>query len=255
MPRELSTIDFSANKLALMSSPQAPEPLAHFIAGELVRAIELGTYKPGERLVEAELAARYGVSRAPVREALRMLTRDELVVQRPRRGTVVTELTPAEISEMFELRSGLYALLVRLFTRRATPEDHARRDALFDRIAELAADPNVTAKEFVDATQAASVFMLSRCGNRRLQETFRKITRQSYRYYAEMAHSSLASRHRLVRFAQQMLDAIDAGDADTASVHAFQLHESNHAAALAAIAARAEQDEQACRMEAKSPEV
>lgn len=225
-----------------MSPAQVPEPLAHFIAGELAREIELGTYRPGERLVEAVIAAHYGVSRAPVREALRMLTRDELVVQRPRRGTVVVDLTPAEISEMFELRSGLYALLVRLFTRRATPEDHAKRDALFERIAKLAADPKVTPKEFVDATQASSAFMLSRCGNRRLQDMFRKLTSQSYRHYAEMAHSTLANRRRLVGFAKQMLEAIHAGDAEAASMHAWRLHESNHAAALAAIAAQSKPD-------------
>jgi DNA-binding GntR family transcriptional regulator len=224
----------------LETTARIPEPLANFIAGELARAIELGEYKPGERLVEADIAARYGVSRAPVREALRMLTRHELVTQRPRRGTVVVDLSPAEISEMFELRSALYAAVVRLFVRRASPADLDSLTSLFQRIDDLAADPSVTPAQFVDATQASSVFLLTQCGNRRLQETFRKLTRQSYRYYAEMAHSTTANRRRLSAFAAQLLEAARAGDAEAASLHAWRLTESNHAAALAAIAAKAD---------------
>jgi len=100
----------------------APEPLARFIAGRLARAIELNEYKPGDRLNEADIASRFGVSRAPVREALRMLGADELVVQRPRRGTIVIELGPVDIGEMFEMRAALYAAVTRLFVRRATPQ-------------------------------------------------------------------------------------------------------------------------------------
>ena len=219
---------------------RAPQPLAHFIAGELARAIELGAYRPGERLVEVDIAARYGVSRAPVREALRMLTRDELVVQRPRRGTIVTELSPAEISEMFELRSALYAAVVRLFVRRAPPADIQALTALFQRIDTLAEDPAVTPATFVEATQAASVFVVSRCGNRLLQDTFRKLNSQSYRHYAQLVHSTQAQRRRLAGLAVPMLAAVRAGDAEAASLHAWRLHESNHAAALAAIAAAAD---------------
>lgn len=219
-----------------------PEPLAHFIAGELARAIELGAYRPGERLVEAEIAARYGVSRAPVREALRMLTRDELVVQRPRRGTVVMELSPAEISEMFELRSALYAAVVRLFVRRASADDVQALAELFRRVQALAEDAAVTPAAFVEATQATSHFVVARCGNRRLRDTFRKLNSQSYRHYAQLAHSTQAQRQRLAGFAVALMAAVRAGDAEAASMHAWRLHESNHAAALAAIAALAEAD-------------
>jgi DNA-binding GntR family transcriptional regulator len=227
----------------LEATARVPEPLANFIAGELARAIERGEYKPGERLVETVIAARYEVSRAPVREALRLLARHELVTQRPRRGTVVVDLTPAEISEMFELRSALYAAVIRLFVRRASPADLETFTAQFHRIGELAHDPSVTPAQFVDATQASSVFVIARCGNRRLQDTFRKLTSQSYRYYAEMAHSTMATRQGLAGFAAEMVRATRAGDAETASMTAWRLHEANHRAALAAIAAKAEQEQ------------
>lgn len=219
---------------------RAPQPLAHFIAGELAQAIELGRYRPGERLVEVDIAARYGVSRAPVREALRMLTRDELVVQRPRRGTIVTELSPAEISEMFELRSALYAAVMRLFVRRAPPDDIQALVELFARVQLLAEDDAATAADFVEATQATSRLVVGRCGNRRLQHTFHKLNSQSYRHYAQLAHSTVAQRRLLVELARPMLAAVLAGDAEAASMHAWRLHESNHTAALAAIAAAAD---------------
>jgi DNA-binding GntR family transcriptional regulator len=101
----------------------------------------------------------------------------------------------------------------------------------------------VTPAQFVDATQASSIFLLTHCGNRRLQDTFRKLTSQSYRYYAEMAHSTMANRRGLVAFAAQLLRAARAGDAEAASLFAWRLHEANHAAALAAIAGNADRDQ------------
>lgn len=216
-----------------------PEPLAGFLATELANAIERGEYRPGDRLVEADIAARFGVSRAPVREALRMLMQDDLVVRRPRRGTIVTDLSPHEISEMFEVRSALYAAVVRLFVRRSTPDDLSQYAALLDRMKALSSNPAVTAAQFVDASQAASVFLVARCGNARLQTAFRKMTRQSYRVYAEMALGTVAQRRLLVQLVEDMLAAARDGDAERASMVAWRLSEANHAAARAAIAAQA----------------
>ena len=217
-----------------------PEPLAGFIAGELMNAIEQGHYKPGTRLVEAEIAESFGVSRAPVREALRMLMQDDLVMRRPRRGTIVTDLSPRELSEMFEVRSALYAAIIRLFTRRATAEELDQYTVLRERILEFAQDASTTPALFVDATQAASAFVVAHCGNARMQANFRKMTRQSYRVYAELAHSTAAHRQKLASFTGEILAAMRAGDAERASMVAWRLTEANHAAALAAIEARAQ---------------
>ncbi len=214
-----------------------PEPLAGFVATELAEAIERGAYRPGDRLVEAEIAARFGVSRAPVREALRMLMQDDLVVRRPRRGTIVTDLSADEMSEMFEVRSALYAATVRLFVRRCTPDELGEYAALLERMRALAADPAVSAVRFVDASQAASVFLVARCGNARLQTAFRKMTRQSYRVYAELALGTVAQRQLLVGLVAEMLAAASDGDAERASMLAWRLSEANHAAARAAMAA------------------
>jgi DNA-binding GntR family transcriptional regulator len=216
-----------------------PEPLANFVAGRLARAIELGELRPGARLVEADIAARFGVSRAPVREALRLLLLDELVEQRPRRGTVVAMLSPDEISEIVEVRSALYAAVVRLFVRRSSPAELDELATLFKITARLSRDAAVTPAQFVEATQASSAFIVARCDNRRLQTMFGKLNRQSYRHYAQLAHGTLANRQHLVRFTTELLALARAGDAEAASMCAWRLHEANHAAARAAIAAQA----------------
>ncbi len=218
-----------------------PEPLGSFIAAELARAIERGDYPPGARLAEAEIAARFGVSRAPVREALRMLMKDDLVIRRPRRGTVVTELTPDEVSEMFEIRSALYAALVRHFTRHATPARVATFADLCACMDSLARDPATTPAGFVDATQRNSRFLVESCGNTRLRATFTKLTRQSYRFYAELAHSTAEHRRRIAAMGLELLAAVRAGDAEGAAAIAWRLSEANHTAARAALAERTPQ--------------
>lgn len=84
-----------------------------------------GRIRPGERLVELALAERFGASQGPVREALRRLGQEGLLVTQPRRGTRVRELTLAEIEDIFEMRAELEAWAARRFVARRTPESCA----------------------------------------------------------------------------------------------------------------------------------
>ncbi len=88
--------------------------------------IATGRFCPGEHLDETELAAEFGVSRTPIREALIQLASMGLVVTRPRRGTVVAEIAPQRLVEMFEVMAELEAMCGRLAARRMTADDHAR---------------------------------------------------------------------------------------------------------------------------------
>ena len=92
------------------------QPLAEKIVEALEEAIISGRLLPRERLVELELAAQYDVSRAPVREALRMLERDGLV-SKTTRGFAVTDITAEAAAEIFEI----LAHLEELYTRSAAP--------------------------------------------------------------------------------------------------------------------------------------
>jgi DNA-binding GntR family transcriptional regulator len=90
---------------------------------EIEEMIAVGTLRPGQHLDETELAARFGVSRTPVRETLIQLASMGLVVIRPRRGAIVAELGPQQLVEMFEVMSELEATCGRLAARRMTPEE------------------------------------------------------------------------------------------------------------------------------------
>jgi len=82
-----------------------------------------GTLRPGARLDEASLAAEFGVSRTPIRQALFQLAATGLIEQVPRRGAFVTDTGPIQLREMFEVMAELEALCARNTARRATQGD------------------------------------------------------------------------------------------------------------------------------------
>ena len=94
------------------------------------RAVMIGAIAPGQRLVESEIARQMGISKAPVREALRELERLGLVVSYPRRGTFVADITAAVASEAFSLRAVLEAYAGRLAVTRCTGDDLQRMEQL-----------------------------------------------------------------------------------------------------------------------------
>src|SRR6202171_4087120 len=97
------------------------------IVGRLEEDILGGHFQPGDRLAEEALAERFGVSRTPIREALRQLSAVGLVEMRPRRGAVVRSLLAADIVHMLELMAEIEGFCARLAARRMTP---AQRSAL-----------------------------------------------------------------------------------------------------------------------------
>lgn len=207
---------------------EVPPPLPVFVAERLADDIEALVYAPGERLSEEAIAQRFGVSRAPVREALRLLAQEEIVLIEPRRGARVRSYTPAEASEMFEMRAVLYGLGVQLFTERATESEIAAYQRIADRVGVVGAEPDVTPERFAAATQAASRFMLAHCGNRRLNETMRKMTRRSFLHYAALAHGSPERRMETQVHGQKMRQAIIARHAREAGEIARSIVERNH---------------------------
>jgi DNA-binding GntR family transcriptional regulator len=99
------------------------------LAQQLEEMIFSGQLRPGEKLEEAALAARFGVSRTPVREAIQRLVATGMVEVRRRKGTIVTQLTMPRLIGMIEMMAELDILAARLAARRATPEE---RDGIGD---------------------------------------------------------------------------------------------------------------------------
>lgn len=104
----------------------------------LLEDIRAGTLLPGMRLRETDLADRLGISRTPVREAIRQLEADGLVIHLPRQGATIRSLDHAEVVELYEMRAVLEGTAARLAARAASDIELAELAALN---AELAATP------------------------------------------------------------------------------------------------------------------
>jgi DNA-binding GntR family transcriptional regulator len=99
----------------------AHSPLTKLVVDSIREGILAGAYAGGERLVEAQLSTELGVSRMPVREALRVLAAEGIVTIEPRRGATVTVYSRDQISELVEVRATLEALNAKLAARRHDP--------------------------------------------------------------------------------------------------------------------------------------
>ncbi len=118
-------------------------PLRQKIVAALRRAIELGTLKAGDRLIEKDLCAKLNVSRTSLREALRDLEANGVITNLSVRGMVVTPLTREDIISMYRVRRAIESLLAEQFIKWATDHDVAELRAALDRL--RAAAPSQTA--------------------------------------------------------------------------------------------------------------
>lgn len=112
------------------------QPLREVVCETLREAIRGGVLKPGERLMEIQLAEELGVSRTPVREAIRKLELEGYVIMMPRRGTYVANLSIRDVNEVFEIRTSLDSLASGLAAERITDEELERLERLLVLIGE-----------------------------------------------------------------------------------------------------------------------
>lgn len=202
-------------------------PLRDQVLVALRRRIVNGDYAPGERLTEDRLAEDFGVSRNPVREALRVVQAEGFVVMVPRRGAVVASPDATTIADMFAVRQRLETLAARLAAERATPADVADLRQLLD-----------SARQATDQVQFARVAELNSqlhlkvieiSGNRWLSAMASALYMHVQWVFrigaADRAPHSWAEHIRLV-------DAIEAGDPDAAEAAAMAHVDAASTAAL-----------------------
>ena len=140
------------------------QPLREVVTDALRKAILSRQLKPGERLIEEQVAADLGVSRNPVREALRMLEGEGLVEISPRRGASVTQVSEEEAQEIVEVRAALEGLCARLAARRCTPALEADIGKVLDRGERAAAEGDFPALAKLHAQAHA---LMARAGHNR----------------------------------------------------------------------------------------
>jgi DNA-binding GntR family transcriptional regulator len=112
------------------------KPLREVVSATLREAIVSGILQPGERLMEIQLAEELGVSRTPVREAIRKLELEGFVIMVPRRGTYVADLSIKDINEVYEIRTALDVLAAGLAAERITEEELEQLERLLVEIGE-----------------------------------------------------------------------------------------------------------------------
>ena len=118
------------------------KPLREVVTETLREAIVSGVLKPGERLMEIQLAEELGVSRTPVRESIRKLELEGFVVMVPRRGTYVADLSIKDINEVYEIRTVLDVLAAGLAAERITEEELEELERLLVQISEYVENNN-----------------------------------------------------------------------------------------------------------------
>ena len=176
----------------------------------ILHAIDAGQYRPGDRLVESELAERFGVSRTPVREALQRLETQAMLV-RDGRSLIVASLDHNQLAELYTVRAELEALAARLAARHATPEEVRVLGQMVAEDRRVADDPEALARanrRFHHQIHLAS-------HNRYLVQQLDLV----HRTMALMARSSLAAEGRgatTLAEHQVIVDAIAAGDGPAA---------------------------------------
>ena len=149
-------------------------PLSERIGVRLRDAILTGELIPGQVLVESEIASQLGVSRAPVREAIRMLSTEGLVESIPYHGTTVREITQTDVEELYSLRSVLEEFAVRRIISQGNPEHITRLQELYTRMeaAAEASDLNLVS----EADRAFHDMLITLSDHQLLQHTWSSVS-------------------------------------------------------------------------------
>ena len=148
-------------------APPAHGATVAFIVERLREDILAGRLPPGSRLVECDLTSRFGVSRGPVREALRRLSADGLIEHWPHRGAVVRRLTEREIRELFLIRIEMEALAARLAAMADAPD---RRERFAAAIQPIYAEAARNACEYLKENAAFHDAVMALADNLQLRE-------------------------------------------------------------------------------------
>lgn len=189
------------------------KPLRELVFEAVREAIIEGKLKPGERLMEAQLAQELGVSRTPVREAIRKLEHEGFVLMIPRKGAYVSDLSLKEITSVFEVRRALEGLAAELAAERATPEEIELLERQLVELAECVDTDQPDRYVELDTEFHATVYRLSR--NERLGQILNLLREQIQRFRTR----TLASRQRRREALEEhraLVEALAARDAEEA---------------------------------------
>lgn len=211
-------------------------PLRDVVFQTLREAILRGDLKPGERLMELQLASKLGVSRTPIREAIRMLEQEGLTVTVPRRGAEVAKMTLKGMEDVLEIRQALDELAVQLACVRITDEQ-------LEELKERKKEFEISLKS-ADVTKIAEAdvhfhdVIYDATGNPKLVSLLNNLREQIYRYRVEYIKD--ADNHPiLIEEHEAICAALVRRDEEAASV-SIRKHVANQATAVKQVIMRQE---------------
>lgn len=172
-----------------------------------------GTAEPGRRMVEADLAERYGVSRTPIREALFQLARDGLLIGNERGYMVPLLDTRQDIVDRMEVRRLIEPRIVRHAATSSTAEQRKALAKAFEK--QRRAHEAGKYKLFVDANHAFRTMLRSMCRNELLTRCA-SIMDDQFQATRNVVHECPKNRAEGLEYDAKLVAAIEAGDADTA---------------------------------------
>ena len=196
-----------------MEEPITATALYQQVANRLRKRIYQQQLKPGERIDEKRLCEEMGISRTPLREALKVLDADGLVVLQPRRGCFVAELGEQQLKELFPVMAVLEGLIAREATRGLQQADLAELEALHEQLEQAAAREDVDRYYEHNYVFHKRVQDLSR--NRYLQRVAHDLRKLLFL----ARHQQLKKPGRLQQSLSEhrrLMEAFRRGDADTA---------------------------------------
>lgn len=188
-------------------------PLRDVVFNTLRQAILRGELKPGERLMEIQLANKLGVSRTPIREAIRKLELEGLVLMIPRKGAEVAEITEKSLRDVLEVRRALEELAVELACEKITDEQiQDLKDAAEDFKASLK-ERDITRIAEADVKFHDVIYIAT--DNQKLIQLLNNLREQMYRYRVEYLkrsdfHQQLIDEH------EEIIETIESGQKDRA---------------------------------------
>lgn len=189
-------------------------PLRDVVFQTLRHAILFGGLKPGERLMEISLAKRLGVSRTPLREAMRMLEQEGLITMIPRKGAEVARITKKDVEDVLEVRCVLEKLAIELACIKITGEQIQQLKQTVKEFKALMDKPDITALAEKDVAFHDIIFAATE--NRRLIQIINNLREQMYRYRVEhlkdiKTHSLLVKEHEAMIADLEHKNVEDAG--------------------------------------------
>lgn len=187
-------------------------PLRDVVFNTLRDAILTGKLVPGERLMENQLAEKLGVSRTPVREALRMLELENLVELVPRKGAQVLDMSEKDIVNILEVRSALEGLATALACKKMTKEELQQLKELEEDFEKAVTDDDV--EQFVDIDEDFHDMIFAATENDKLINIFRNLRIQLYRYRMAQAKNNETSMSTIVAHHRSIIRAIENHDGE-----------------------------------------